>query len=176
MLAETLEDRGFEVITAANGLEAIDLVRSMAAPPSIILLDLMMPVMDGYGFLEERKKDAALASIPVAIITAGHGMDTSQLGTPRRSSRNRSIIRNSSASSELRAGAANEIGEAPRDGAKSRFRRHGPRTKEIFDEIEALRALRRAALPAPRGERQGLRDLHARSGGPRGDVERGRPG
>jgi|RhiMethySRZTD1v2_1073278.scaffolds.fasta_scaffold14987_3 CheY-like chemotaxis protein len=81
LLAELLESRGFDVITAANGLEAIDLLKSMAAPPSIILLDLMMPVMDGYAFLEERKKVAVLASIPVAIITAGHGVDRNQLGS-----------------------------------------------------------------------------------------------
>src|SRR5215470_15975851 len=79
-LADTLQDRGFEVITAANGLEALKLVRSMASPPSVILLDLMMPVMDGYGFLEERRKDPVLASIPLAIVTAGHGVDRNRLG------------------------------------------------------------------------------------------------
>jgi CheY-like chemotaxis protein len=63
-----------------NGLEAAKLVRSMASPPSLILLDLMMPVMDGYGFLEERKNDPVLAKIPVAIITAGHGVDPDRLG------------------------------------------------------------------------------------------------
>lgn len=81
VLAETLEDRGFKVVTAANGLDAIGVVRRMTAPPSIILLDLMMPVMDGYGFLEERRNDPALASIPVAIITAGHGVDPDRIGT-----------------------------------------------------------------------------------------------
>jgi CheY-like chemotaxis protein len=80
ILAETLGDRGFEVVAAANGREAIALVLSMAAPPSIILLDLMMPVMDGYAFLEQRAKTPALASIPVAIITAGHGVDHARLG------------------------------------------------------------------------------------------------
>ena len=80
VLADTLQDRGFNVITAANGLEALELVRSMPAPPSVILLDLMMPVMDGYGFLDERRKDPALASIPVAIVTAGHGVDRNRLG------------------------------------------------------------------------------------------------
>jgi CheY-like chemotaxis protein len=80
ILSETLEERGFEVVTAANGLDALKLVRSMAAPPSVILLDLMMPVMDGYGFVEERRKDAALSEIPVAIITAGHGVDRGRIG------------------------------------------------------------------------------------------------
>jgi CheY-like chemotaxis protein len=80
-LAETLVDRGFDVITAANGLEALKLVGSMASPPSVILLDLMMPVMDGYGFLEERRKDPRLAAIPLAIVTAGHGVDRNRLGS-----------------------------------------------------------------------------------------------
>jgi len=79
-LAETLKDRGFDVITAANGLEALKLIRRMTTHPSVILLDLMMPVMDGYGFLEECRKDPALASIPLAIVTAGHGVDRSRLG------------------------------------------------------------------------------------------------
>ena len=78
-LAEVLEDEGFRVQTAANGLEALQLLRG-SAPPKIILLDLMMPVMDGYQFLEEQRKDASLAAIPVAIITAGAGLDRSRLG------------------------------------------------------------------------------------------------
>ena len=79
-LAAVLEDRGFDIVTAENGLEALTLIRSAAVSPSVILLDLMMPVMDGYGFLEERKKDPALASIPIAILTAGHGVDKHRLG------------------------------------------------------------------------------------------------
>jgi two-component system response regulator CpxR len=79
VLAETLETRGFEVVTAANGLEAIELVQSMTIAPSTILLDLMMPVMDGYTFLEQRQQSPTLASIPVAVVTAGHGIDKSRL-------------------------------------------------------------------------------------------------
>jgi two-component system response regulator CpxR len=81
VLAETLAEEGFDVVTATNGLEAIQVIRSMKPPPSIILLDLMMPIMDGYGFLEQRDKDAQLASIPIAIITAGRGVDRSRLGS-----------------------------------------------------------------------------------------------
>jgi CheY-like chemotaxis protein len=80
ILAETLGERGFDVVAAANGLEALELVQSMPAPPSVILLDLMMPVMDGYTFLERRAESPALASIPVAIITAGHRVDRARLG------------------------------------------------------------------------------------------------
>jgi CheY-like chemotaxis protein len=79
-LSELLEHRGFDVVTAENGLAALKLLRSSRAAPSVILLDLMMPVMDGYSFLEERKKDSALATIPVAIVTAGHAVDRGRLG------------------------------------------------------------------------------------------------
>ena len=78
-MTDVLEDLGFETITAANGLEALNVLRSVAVKPSAILLDVMMPVMDAYEFLEEFRKDPALGSIPVAIITAGRGVDRSRL-------------------------------------------------------------------------------------------------
>ncbi len=78
-LADILEDAGFSVMTAANGREALTLLRKLDTPPAVILLDLMMPILDGYGFLEEHRKDASLAAIPVAIITAGHGVDRSRI-------------------------------------------------------------------------------------------------
>ncbi len=79
-LEELLEDRGFSVLGASNGAEALNLLRTLHVPPSIILLDVMMPVMDGYGFLEERRRDPSLSRIPVAIITAGQGVDLARLG------------------------------------------------------------------------------------------------
>jgi two-component system, chemotaxis family, chemotaxis protein CheY len=80
ILADMLVYEGFDVATAANGLEALKLLQTAALEPSLILLDLMMPVMDGYGFLEQRSSDPRLASIPIAIITAGHGVDSDRLG------------------------------------------------------------------------------------------------
>jgi CheY-like chemotaxis protein len=80
VLAEALVELGFEVVTAVHGRDALTLLARMAVPPSAILLDLMMPVMDGYGFLEERTKDTALRSIPLAIVTAGHGIDHGRIG------------------------------------------------------------------------------------------------
>jgi CheY-like chemotaxis protein len=79
-LEDLLLERGFSVITASNGAEALKLLRSMNAPPAMILLDIMMPVMDGYGFLAEQRSDPTLSRIPVAIITAGHGVDHARLG------------------------------------------------------------------------------------------------
>ena len=68
-LAEALEDEGYQVRTAANGKEALALLRS-SPPPCLILLDLMMPVMNGWEFREQQLGDPALAEIPVYVISA----------------------------------------------------------------------------------------------------------
>ena len=67
-LAEILEDEGYEVARAADGAEALDRLRANT-PPSAILLDLMMPVMDGWQFRRELLKDPALAAIPVIVLS-----------------------------------------------------------------------------------------------------------
>jgi CheY-like chemotaxis protein len=77
--SDALESRGFTVLTASNGELALVLLRTLPSPPGVILLDLMMPVMDGYHFLEACRKDPALAEIPVAVISAGHAVDQSRL-------------------------------------------------------------------------------------------------
>jgi CheY-like chemotaxis protein len=80
LLAETLHQAGLHVATAENGFEALTLLREGRFAASGILLDLMMPVMDGYAFLYERRKDPSLASIPVAVVTAAHTVNLSQMG------------------------------------------------------------------------------------------------
>jgi CheY-like chemotaxis protein len=71
-LAELLEDEGYEILTAGNGAEALDLLRGGAEPPSLILLDLMMPVMDGRSFRLEQRADPQLDRIPVVVLSAYH--------------------------------------------------------------------------------------------------------
>jgi signal transduction histidine kinase len=68
-LADMLRDEGFRVTPVANGREALSHLRR-AAPPDVIVLDLMMPVMDGWEFRVEQKSDPALASIPVVAMSA----------------------------------------------------------------------------------------------------------
>lgn len=65
--ALTLE--GYNVLTAGNGKEGLDLLPTIPKP-GLILLDLMMPVMNGWEFLEEIKKDSSLSSIPIVVVTA----------------------------------------------------------------------------------------------------------
>lgn len=68
-VAEVLEEAGFSTSMVANGAEALSFLRR-GALPNLILLDLMMPVMDGFAFREEQLKDTALAGIPVVIMSA----------------------------------------------------------------------------------------------------------
>src|SRR3954449_12587291 len=68
-LCEALELEGYVAVSAENGQAAL---RHLAtgAKPCMILLDLMMPVMDGWTFRQELLKDRALAAIPVIVMTA----------------------------------------------------------------------------------------------------------
>lgn len=65
-----LEAEGYRTAAAANGQEALELLRRGEQPPCLILLDLMMPVMDGWEFLKEIAEEPRLLSIPVAIMSA----------------------------------------------------------------------------------------------------------
>jgi PAS domain S-box-containing protein len=67
-LCEILERVGYQVATAANGAEALEYLHR-EAPPFLIMLDLMMPVMDGWAFLSERNRDPDLRSIPVIVVS-----------------------------------------------------------------------------------------------------------
>ncbi len=67
-LSMILGGAGYRVSTAANGREAMQRLRG-SERPDVILLDLRMPVMDGWELREELKRDAQLASIPVVVIS-----------------------------------------------------------------------------------------------------------
>jgi two-component system chemotaxis response regulator CheY len=67
-VAEALELDGFAVDTARNGAEAFDLVQRQ--PPQGIILDLMMPIMTGWQFLERCKASRICESIPVVVMSA----------------------------------------------------------------------------------------------------------
>ena len=67
---ETLEDAGYRAVAVSNGSEALSFLREAAQLPSLILLDLMMPVMDGWQFREAQRDDPRIAAIPVVILSA----------------------------------------------------------------------------------------------------------
>jgi CheY-like chemotaxis protein len=66
---EILEMEGYNVTTAANGAEALQLLKELP-PPCVILLDLMMPVLNGWQFLEAKSKTAAIEQLPVVVVSA----------------------------------------------------------------------------------------------------------
>ena len=77
-LGEVLRDEGFSVATAENGRDAIQWLRMRQPASCVVLLDLMMPVMDGVEFLHVKHDDESLSAIPVVIITAAgarHGVE-----------------------------------------------------------------------------------------------------
>lgn len=71
-LVELLEDTGYSVHTATNGQEGLDTLRE-GPSPDLILLDLMMPIKDGFAFRNEQLSMPEYAEIPVVIMSAdGH--------------------------------------------------------------------------------------------------------
>jgi len=70
LIADILRLEGYSVDAVENGREALELLRT-GPPPRVILLDLMMPVMNGWEFRTAQAQDPALAAIPVVILTGG---------------------------------------------------------------------------------------------------------
>jgi CheY-like chemotaxis protein len=68
VLAATLSDVGFRVFTAANGVQGMQIMAEQA--PDLVLLDYMMPLLDGPGVLRAMHADPGLASVPVILMSA----------------------------------------------------------------------------------------------------------
>lgn len=68
MLEMLLEGEGYEVVLASNGAEALETIRQHR--PALVLLDLMMPVMDGWQFLENLKNKPEYQDLPVVLLSA----------------------------------------------------------------------------------------------------------
>ncbi|MGE3609437.1 MAG: response regulator [Bacteriovoracaceae bacterium] len=69
MLKLAIEMEGHSVITASNGKEGLEILESIELP-CLILLDFMMPIMNGWEFAEAANKDIVLATIPIVMVTA----------------------------------------------------------------------------------------------------------
>jgi CheY-like chemotaxis protein len=69
MMAQMLNIEGFHTATVANGREALEYLHA-TSKPNVILLDLMMPIMDGWEFRRRQKADPELAPVPVIILSA----------------------------------------------------------------------------------------------------------
>jgi two-component system, chemotaxis family, chemotaxis protein CheY len=68
-LADLLRTEGYEVETAANGQEALDWLRDHSDQVGLILLDLMMPVMNGWDFRARQLEEPELTAIPVVLLS-----------------------------------------------------------------------------------------------------------
>jgi CheY-like chemotaxis protein len=77
-VCEVFESEGFQVTCACNGAEGLRRLAELerAERPQVILLDLMMPVMDGWEFRLAQKRDPRIAAIPVVVLSAGAGLES----------------------------------------------------------------------------------------------------
>ena len=80
-LEQELEEKGFELLSASNGQEALDAIRESL--PDLVLLDIMMPIMDGFAVLEHVKADATIRDIPIIIISANNDLQSVVKGIQR---------------------------------------------------------------------------------------------
>ena len=70
LVADALRDEGYAVDLAAHGREALDAMR--ARRPATVVLDLMMPVMDGFSFMEACHSEQLCDNVPIVVISAAH--------------------------------------------------------------------------------------------------------
>ena len=75
LLTDVLQGAGYGTAEAADGQQALDYLHDHAVMPDLILLDLMMPRMDGWEFLRRRHREASLACVPVILFTASDGVN-----------------------------------------------------------------------------------------------------
>lgn len=80
-LQDILSVEGYDIATAFNGAEGLQ--RMADAKPDLVLLDLMMPVMDGREMLRRMREDASLQGIPVVVMSAGRISDEERRSSAR---------------------------------------------------------------------------------------------
>jgi CheY-like chemotaxis protein len=79
-VVEVLEDAEYQPVVASNGVEALARLREGEPEPCLILLDMMMPVMDGYEFRAAQRADPSMSGIPVVLFTAHPNVTPSSVG------------------------------------------------------------------------------------------------
>lgn len=84
-LEELLTAEDYSVLTAENGLKAIEILKGLTPPPALILLDLSMPVMNGLTFLKEFEKNfKTLLSVPIVVMTASGAQIPADVHQPKK--------------------------------------------------------------------------------------------
>ncbi|MGK5084580.1 response regulator [Bdellovibrionota bacterium FG-1] len=79
VISEILKIEGYSVVAASDGEQGINYLRMAMELPSLVLLDLRMPVKDGYYFRQEQAADPRLAGVPVILMSADGQLDTFQI-------------------------------------------------------------------------------------------------
>jgi CheY-like chemotaxis protein len=79
-LRAILEDEGYQVAVAANGREALERIEAAPTPPGLCIVDLVMPVLDGWGLCAELARRPALVAVPVVLVSANSQLDGPALG------------------------------------------------------------------------------------------------
>ena len=69
ILSLALDTEGFATLQAENGYQALQILRTVSHFPSVVVLDLSMPILDGRGFLHRRAQDPILVQIPVIVVS-----------------------------------------------------------------------------------------------------------
>ena len=69
MLRLALADAGFRVVQAEDGVHGLEVLQAEARPPEVIVTDINMPRMDGFGFIEEVRGDQRYRAIPILVLT-----------------------------------------------------------------------------------------------------------
>jgi CheY-like chemotaxis protein len=72
LVSDVLRDDGYQVLEACNGLEGLEQVSRRT--PDLIVLDLMMPIMDGWTFVEECRRKPGCEGIPIVVTSASHDL------------------------------------------------------------------------------------------------------
>ena len=85
-IKELLESQGYVAETAHNGMDALEVLKKTMTLPDLILLDYMMPEMDGATFRVEQERDSRIASIPILLMTADARPDEKQIQIGARGS------------------------------------------------------------------------------------------
>ena len=85
-LVDTLEDAGYTTVSFSNGQEALEWLQDTPRLPLLVLIDMRMPVMDGWQFREKQSKDPAISGVPVVMLSAmnevGKGVGVEHLKKP----------------------------------------------------------------------------------------------
>jgi CheY-like chemotaxis protein len=96
-LSELLQINGYTVVCVENGQAALAVIRTQPAPPALIVLDMLMPVMDGRTFLNQARRDRLLKDVPIIAVTADLSVQapgtSAVLGKPIRPERFLGIVR-----------------------------------------------------------------------------------